>query len=96
MVRDAEIDHARQSELDDEEQIKWAEEKIDQRQDITGPDVLCMTLEKNGPRRIRRSVRTGGPHVLLNGGGGDLNPELDEFPSDARRSPESIFLGHLS
>lgn len=81
--------------LNDEEEIEIPEEQVDHRQEITRPDALRMILEKNGPYLTQSSVGLHRPHILLNGGGRDLDSQLEEFSPEPGSTPQSIVLRHL-
>jgi hypothetical protein len=75
--------------------IDLAKEKVDDRQEITRPDVLRVIGHKNGPGLTWSMGRARLTHILLNGSSSDLDIQLEEFAMNAFCSPQSIILSHL-
>ena len=60
----------------------------------TSPYAFGLGAEKGGPSLPERVWPTCAPQILLNGPLGDVDVQLQEFTSDALRTPERISSGH--
>src|ERR1700687_3942487 len=95
MTRHSERDHAARGKFDDEKDKESAKSEIDDRQKITGPNVVRMVMQEHSPRLIGFSRWLDPPQVTLDGALGNLDAQLEKFPTDAFRSPQWILLGPL-
>jgi hypothetical protein len=81
--------------LDNEESKKWAKEEVRHLQEITGP-YLCRMIAEKGPPSLSMSASWMDLlHILLDGPFTHPNIQLEEFSTDALRSPEPIVGRHF-
>jgi hypothetical protein len=78
-----------------EESEKRTEEEIGGLQEITGPYLCRMIAEKGPPSLSTGAFWMDLLHILLNGPFTDMNLQLEEFPTDALCTPESVVGCHL-
>ena len=71
-------------------------EEVGDLQEITGPDLLCMRVQKGLPPLSSWSCGAHGSHVLLNGPLAEADAQFEQFPTNAFCSPQSVVPGHLA
>src|SRR5947207_1237391 len=78
-ARDANMHHPTRAELDNEEGIQLAKEQIGHGQEVAGPDIGSVVVQKRAPGLTRRTWQPGLTHVLLNGAFGHPNPDFQQL-----------------
>jgi len=82
--------------LDYEEDVKRFEHKGLDAEEIAGPYVRCMKLQKCSPTHGRASIAARCTHVLGHGSGGHLEPQPCQLSLYSLLTPKSVFHGHSS
>jgi hypothetical protein len=92
----AHMDHLPRLQCDEEERKERSKEEIGELQEVTGPDLSCVVVQKGCPLLASWPVCANSPHVLLNGSLADTKAQFQEFSANPLCTPEPIFLRHLS
>jgi len=75
-ARHTDMDHFPRFQLDDEERKKRTKEQVSNLEEIAGPDLSPMIMQKRPPALPRWGRRTHAPHVLLDRPFADVNIQL--------------------
>jgi hypothetical protein len=81
--------------LDNEEGEKGTKEEISDLQEITGPHLGRMIVEKGPPSLSTSASWMDLLHILLNGPFTHVNIQLEKFSTNTFRSPKSIVCRHF-
>jgi hypothetical protein len=93
MASHPDMDDFSAPQLNEKEGKERAEEQVGDWQEVTGPDLMRMGVEKGGPP-LRGGPHAMLSHVLLDSPLGDVYAYLEQFATDAFSSPQAIVSGH--
>ncbi len=92
---DSDMDHPSGLEFDEEEREERSKEEIRDLQEIAGPDIRRVIVQKGRPLLPSWLWCADGSHILLNGALADMKTEFQQFPTDTLSAPEPILHCHL-
>jgi hypothetical protein len=78
-----------------EEGMDGTEEQVGNRQEVAGPDALCMVVQEGGPALTRAARRADAAQVLLDGRFGDPDLQVEQLTTNAFSAPGTVGCGHL-
>jgi hypothetical protein len=81
------------AQLDDDEHEYYAEEDVVRLKEVAGPDLASVVPQKRGPVLLRQERFGDLLDVLLDGALAHGQPELEQFSSNAFRTPSTVFFG---
>src|SRR5450759_2273259 len=85
---DVDPDQVSAAQTDDDEGIEQAEANSWNNEQIHGGNIRCVVLQKGAPSLTWRSTLFD--HIFGDARLCDLEPELEQFAVDARRSPKRV------
>jgi hypothetical protein len=93
MAGHRDVDDFSALQFDDEEAKERTEEEIRHRQEVAGPDLVCMILYEGGPG-LRGGPHAWLTHVLLDRAFRGLNAQFEQLPADALGTSQAIVQRH--
>lgn len=91
----AHMDQLARLQFDDEEGKEWAKKEISDLQEVAGPDLCGVRVQKGRPPLASWLLGTNRPHVLLDRAFAHRDAQFQQFPTNALSSPEPIVPRHL-
>jgi len=92
---DSDMDYPSGLEFDEEEGKERPKEEISHLQEVTRPDLSCVSAQKGCPRLSSWLGDANSSHVLLDGSFAHPDAQFQKFSTNALSSPESILPRHL-
>jgi len=81
--------------FDHEEGKEWSKEQIGDVQEIAGPDLFGMGVQKRAPLLTSWLVGSNSSPIFLEGALTDMDAQFPQVPTNPFSAPESIVLRHL-
>jgi hypothetical protein len=76
------VDHLARLQFYDEERKERPKEQIRDLQEVTGPDLCCVSAQKRAPLLPSWLLGANRPQILLNGSLADMHAQFQEFSAN--------------